>query len=651
MRILKFNKSHITLFHKRLFRKKFIGILLLIISVNFSTFSQVNLYSQLEKTGFLDCTNEATLFVDSSANVPLNSIPNQTFLSLKNNAISKSFIKAYRYDFWIKFTVKNPTLDTLDLLLTTGSHLSNQLFQLSDNKLVKIAVGLERLHPKERKFRADDQYLPLRFLPNKTYSFFIKINDYPRENFIIKPILSSRFWANHHQLVAFYDEYPYLISYGAVISVLFFVALFVLMFFFLDRQLYYLYYAFYLFSIGLFNLWEYEHSPYNHLIFSYLPMLKFTGNSNIYIFLTHIFYFQFIFEFLELKIKFPKTAIVFRGVIIILSSILFMDIVILFVFKRLDWSAKIFWFFEDIFPVLNICLLVMIFRVKGRIARNIQIGSTFLMIGGLTGFLTHYFNNTHLVLLRIDPSIVFVSSIILEVFFFSIAIGTRSYNIQKEQKSLYKSMMESELRTLRSQVNPHFVFNSLNSIKSYILTHRSTEAAEYLTDFSTLMRSILQYSKEQLISLNDELEIILLYVSLEQRRFGDNFLFIYEIDPDINIDEVLIPPMFLQPYIENSIKHGLMNKEGFRKLILKIIKENKNYINIIIEDNGIGREQASLQRNNMPKYQSMGMNINDERISLLGQTNDFKIDIEILDKKSNSNTAEGTKIIIRIPIE
>jgi sensor histidine kinase YesM len=643
-------KLHIAFYGLKLLKKKFLGKFLFIFLINFSTFSQINLYSKLEKIGYLDCSSQAFLFVDSTAKLPLQNISIQSFLPLKNYTIPKSLISSYRFDYWLKFTVKNPTPDTLDLLLTTGLHQSNVLFQLIDNQIIKTIESNEGFHPKQRKFKADDQYLPLRFLPNQTSIFFVKINDYPREDFVIKPILASKFWANHRYLKAFYDEYAYLVVYGGVISILFFVALFVLMFYFLDRQPYYLYYAFYLFSIGLFNLWEYEHSAYNHLIFSYLPILKFTGNSNIYVFLTHIFYFQFIFAFLELKVKFPKTAILFHWVIIILSSILLVDIFILFVLKRLDWSAKIYWFFEDIFPILNIILLFMIFRAKGRIARNIQIGSTFLMIGGLTGFLTHYFIDKHFILLRIDPSIIFVSSIIIEVFFFSIAIGTRSYNIQKEQKSLYKYMMESELRTLRSQVNPHFVFNSLNSIKSYILTHRSTEAAEYLTDFSTLMRSILQYSKEQLISLSDELEITLLYVSLEQRRFGDNFLFIYEIDPDINIDEVLIPPMLLQPYIENSIKHGLMNKEGFRKLILKIMKKNKNYINIIIEDNGIGREQASLQRNSMPKYQSMGMNINDERISLLGQTNDFKIEVEIVDKKTNQNISEGTQVIIRIPI-
>lgn len=621
--------------------------LMYILIGNSTVFAQININPKLEKKGFLDCSSEAFLFVDSTKKVSLQKIPQQLFQKLENISISKSLISAYNYDFWLKFSVKNSTSDTLDLLLTTGLHQSNQVYEFDNNHLIEIIESREEFHKSRRPFRSDDQYLLLRFLPKQTYTFFVKINDYPREDFILRPVLASKFWVNKQKTTAFYDEYIYLIIYGFVISVLLFVSLFVLVFFFLDRQPYYLYYAFYTCSIALFNLWEYEHSPYNYLIFSYLPMLKFTGNSNIYVFLTHIFYFLFIFEFLELKAKFPKIAKFFRWVILLLLVSLLIDIIILFIFKRLDWSTQIYWFFQDIFPVLNIILLVMVFSVKGKIARNIQIGCTFLMIGGAAGFFTHYFHNPTFIILRIDPSIVFVGSIIIEIFFFSIAIGTRSYNIQKEQKSLYKSVMESELRTLRSQVNPHFVFNSLNSIKSYILTHRSTEAAEYLTDFSTLMRSILQYSKEQLISLKDELETTMLYISLEKRRFEDNFLFIYELDSSINIEEILIPPMLLQPYIENSIKHGLLNKEGFRKLSLIVSKEGNKTIIIIIEDNGIGREEASLLRKNIPKYQSMGMSINEERINLLRKTNDFLIEIDIEDLPK----AAGTKVIIRIPIE
>ena len=163
------------------------------------------------------------------------------------------------------------------------------------------------------------------------------------------------------------------------------------------------------------------------------------------------------------------------------------------------------------------------------------------------------------------------------------------------------------------------------------------------------MRSILQHSKEQLISLKDELEITLLYVRLEQLRFEENFEFIYDLDPSIDTDEVLIPPMLLQPYIENSIKHGLMNKEGKKRLMLKI--EQSEQITITIEDNGIGREQASLLRKNMPKHQSMGININTERVSLLGQTNDLHIEITLEDKESSTGKPEGMCVVIQIPIE
>lgn len=623
--------------------------LLTILLISQSTFGQVKLYSKLEKTGFLDCTNQTMLWVDSTATTPLQDVNKQKFIALKDITIQKNFLSEYRYDYWLKISVENPTNDTLDLLFTTGIHQSIILLKIIDNQLVTLVKTQEKLLPNQRLFRADDQYLPIRFLPKNVYQFLIKINDYPKATFVIKPLLVSRFWQNHHQIRAFYDEYIYLIAYGFLISVLFFVALFVLMFYILDRQKYYLFYGFYTISIALFNLWEFEHSPYFHLFFSYLPALKFTGNSNIYVFLTHIFYFLFIFEFLELNQTFPRIAKIFQWVITFLSFILLADIVILFIINRLDWSMWLYELFQNIFPILNIFLLVMIFRAKGRIAQNIQIGSTFLMIGGLAGFLTHWFDNTPFVLLRIDPSILFVFGTLLEVFFFSIAIGIRSYKLQKEQNSLFKAVKESELRTLRSQINPHFVFNSLNSIKSYILTHRSVEAAEYLTDFSTLMRSILQYSKEQLISLKDELETTLLYVRLEQLRFEDNFEFIYDLDPNINTDEILIPPMLLQPYIENAIKHGLMHKNGKKRLILKI--EQSEQIIITIEDNGIGRDEAYLLRKNTPKYQSMGMSINNERVNLLSQTNDLYIKIYIEDIKSATGKTEGTSVVIHIPVE
>jgi sensor histidine kinase YesM len=611
--------------------------------------AQVRLYYELEKNGFLDCTDSTFLFVDSTKRVPLQAIPRQKFVRLGSLDIPQAFSKGYIYDYWLKVNIHNPTQDTLNLLLTTGLHRSVDLYRDIYHQLIELYKTREDYLPPQRLFRYDDQYIPIRFLPGTHYQLYIKVNDYPKKDFILRPKLVSYFWENHHKVKAFYDEYIYLINNGVIISILLFVALFVLTFYILDRQKYYLYYGFYTTSIALFNLWEYEHSPYFHLLFSYLPFLKYTGNSNLYILLTQISYFLFVYDFLELREKFPRLGLLFRRIIRTLLIFLVLDVIALFVFRRLDWSDSFYWFFQGVLPVLNLVLLVLVYRIRGKIARNIKIGSTFLVLGGLVGFMTQWFSHETYVILRIEPSIVFVTGILLEIFFFSIAIGSRSYQIQKEQNSLFKAIKESELRTLRSQINPHFVFNSLNSIKSYILTHRSIEAAEYLTDFSVLMRSILQHSKEQLISLTDELETAVLYVRLEQLRFEENFEFIYESDESIDTDEILAPPMLLQPYIENAIKHGLMNKQEKRILELKI-RQLETSIEIIIEDNGIGREQAALLRKNLPKYQSMGMNINDERIKLLSQANDLHIQILVEDKKSSDGTPSGTKVTIHIPI-
>lgn len=610
--------------------------------------AQVRLYYELEKNGFLDCTSNTQLFVDSTQQIPLQAIPKQKFVKLQGFDMPQSFSKAYRYDFWLKIEIYNPTKDTLDLLLTTGLHRSVIVYRDIYRELIELHRTNEEYLPRQRLFRYDDQYIPIRFVPGTHYELYVKVNDYPKKDFILKPRLVSYLWENHNKVKAFYDEYIYLINNGVIISILLFVALFVLTFYILDRQKYYLYYGFYTIAIALFNLWEYEHSPYFHLLFSYLPFLKYTGNSNVYILLTQISYYLFVYHFLELREKYPRIGVVFRWVIRTLLIFLILDLVVLFVFRRLDWSDTFYWFFQGVFPVLNIVLLITIFGITGKIARNIKIGSTFLMLGGFVGFMTQWFSHETYVLLRVEPSIVFALGTLIEIFFFSIAIGSRSYHIQKEQNSLFKAIKESELRTLRSQINPHFVFNSLNSIKSYILTHRSIEAAEYLTDFSVLMRSILQHSKQQLISLTDELETAVLYIKLEKLRFEDNFEFIYELDEKIDTDEIVAPPMLLQPYIENAIKHGLMNKHDKRILVLRV-KQLSNVIEIIIEDNGIGREQASLLRKNIPKYKSMGMDINDERIKLLSQANDLHIQIMIEDKKSGNGKALGTKVTIHIP--
>ncbi len=226
--------------------------------------------------------------------------------------------------------------------------------------------------------------------------------------------------------------------------------------------------------------------------------------------------------------------------------------------------------------------------------------------------------------------------------------------IKAKQALIYeydKQIANLELKALRSQMNPHFMFNSLNSIKSYILRHDPYKAAEYLSNFSHLIRMILQNSREKLIPLSKEIEMLKLYMELEKLRFRDSFDVHCDIDENIELDLIQIPPMILQPHIENAIWHGLLHKEGERRLDIRF-KLKDGWIQCEIEDNGIGRKNAEIIKSkSATRYKSMGMGITNDRIALINSMNLMGIRTEIIDKMDENNHPLGTLVKIIIPYE
>ncbi len=226
----------------------------------------------------------------------------------------------------------------------------------------------------------------------------------------------------------------------------------------------------------------------------------------------------------------------------------------------------------------------------------------------------------------------------------------RKIKKQAEEKTrINQQMAELELKALRSQMNPHFMFNSLNSIKNYILKNETTKASEYLSNFSHLIRMILQNSREKTVSLKDELDTLLLYIDLEKLRFRDGFEFTCQIDDSIDISQIQIPPMIIQPFIENAIWHGLLHKESDRHLALRIHRKNGNVI-CEVEDDGIGRQSAAeIKSKSATQYKSMGMGITQDRITLLNSMSAMGIEMEIIDKMDNHQQSTGTLVKIKIP--
>lgn len=221
---------------------------------------------------------------------------------------------------------------------------------------------------------------------------------------------------------------------------------------------------------------------------------------------------------------------------------------------------------------------------------------------------------------------------------------------EKEKTAINKMMAELEMRALRSQMNPHFIFNSLNSIQKYIWENKQEDASEYLTKFAKLMRLILHNSTQKLVQFNEELNFIELYIELEHRRCNNKFDYTIQIDRSISLHETLIPPMLLQPYIENAIWHGLLQKNDRGKLLVKAVKLNNSLLQFIIEDDGIGRTKAmEIKQQKQLKTTSYGMQITADRINITEVNGQYgTVYIEDL---YNNQIATGTRITLQIPIE
>ena len=219
--------------------------------------------------------------------------------------------------------------------------------------------------------------------------------------------------------------------------------------------------------------------------------------------------------------------------------------------------------------------------------------------------------------------------------------------IKKEEKlktNFNKQLAEMELNHLRSQMNPHFMFNSLNSIKLFILKNEKEKAAEYLSSFSQLIRDILNYSKLNYISLWDEIKTLKTYIELERMRFRKGFDFDIELDPGIDLVQTMVPPMILQPFVENAIWHGLMHKENDRKLEIIFTLEGTELLCQII-DNGIGRKKAGQIKSKSAARKSHGINITQSRLKQIRK----KYSLEIEDLYTDSGEAAGTKVCLQIP--
>jgi len=246
-------------------------------------------------------------------------------------------------------------------------------------------------------------------------------------------------------------------------------------------------------------------------------------------------------------------------------------------------------------------------------------------------------------------------AVILTVAFISF-IAFRNFTLKRRNEKLENEKKQSELQTkaselemqaLRSQMNPHFIFNCLSSINRFILKNEMEEASGYLTKFSRLIRMVLVNSKKQFISLEDEMETLCLYLDMEKLRFKNSFDYKISFVNSIDAGNIFVPPMLLQPFAENAIWHGLMHKEGHGYLEIKLSSDGK-FLICTITDNGIGRTKASeLKSKSAEKQKSMGLEITKERLALLNKVENNNTSF-VIEDLFDEGIPSGTQVVIKM---
>jgi len=219
---------------------------------------------------------------------------------------------------------------------------------------------------------------------------------------------------------------------------------------------------------------------------------------------------------------------------------------------------------------------------------------------------------------------------------------------EKEKVAIQEALIKAELKTLRNQLKPHFIYNCFAAILNFMEKMENEQAINYLKQFSELLGYVLDLSEQSSISLQKELEVIKNYVSLEQMRFPNKFTFDIKNTGAINLEAIMLPPLISQPFVENAIKHGLLPKEENRLLELGILHKN-NAIQFYIEDNGMGRDKFLMKKK--VTRGGRGIKISQERLVLFNKENNTHITVEIVDKVNKLGEPCGTLVLFNIPLE
>lgn len=619
----------------------------------------------------------------SNSPLSFSEIKQKHFLPFKEN--DYRYAKSPRIVQWLKFTLSNESkTDTIHLILNLDAHYLLQLY--TGDSLISTR-GTEIKTNEANRFG-----LPFILSPSETHTYYAKMEEHIRylTPFFVRLETPESYFS---QLSAgIFQERWLRFVLPLMAGMLLLISMFGLFQFYLLRDKTFLYYFIYAFAAFLLSFYWVEDRIY--LSFLSPAMRRMSDSFLLAIVLAG--YVFFVEGMLHIAEYFPRLWRLLKVLLLIVAMQAIISFIELFITNHFLFNSDVYYAYLQGIPfiVISIVLLIATIKSSSPVKRFIVAGLSSLTLFFFLPFWSFFFNSFHHLPHSI-ASIVdygpffFMFGITIEAFCFAFALAYRTKLVTEEKNNLqleYAAQLENELKirtaefhkqneiieaqkitqlqtefehkisetemtALRAQMNPHFIFNCLNSIKLYTLENDSAAASEYLTKFSQLIRLVLENSRSEKVTLEKELQTLTLYIEMEAMRFKNKVRYTIEVANDIDISYIEIPPLLIQPYVENAIWHGLMQKKEGGLIRIDISLAAFNLLHIEISDNGVGRKLSQEYKSkSVTTKKSFGMKMTSERMQLINQVYQTNTSVEIIDETDEQNNACGTKVIIEIPL-
>lgn len=408
--------------------------------------------------------------------------------------------------------------------------------------------------------------------------------------------------------------------------------LFAMVFFFMRRRLEFLYYGLYL---GMLIIYLGRRSLHLHdELFSQVPVADWIIHMQSQIAI-NLFYVLFVRHFLNTRRNYPLLEQVIRWIILFLLLTMTADLILILA-EQFRWHIHIMNLHRGVMSLFAVAGSVwLLVNARDRLVYFVVIGSLFFTAGALG-------------MLFLNLSLYMIAGALVETITFGAGLAYKQEQINREKQALELAAARTELSALKAQMNPHFIFNSLSSIQNLIISGERKASLTYLSRFSKLLRKTLDSSVDASHTLSAEVEMLRTYLELESLRFNNDFKYTLEVASELEEVPVEVPVFIIQPFVENAIIHGLKPSEKEEKFLRIILSDAGDHVVCVVEDNGIGREEASRHHQKPKGYRSHGMSVTMKRLHMEGST-PLSGEVVHIEDLSENGKALGTRVTIRIP--